>query len=68
MRSLATVVLSILLTLRSVRSVPTVELEERDNTLKYFKVHAPSENISPAAAALAASLEGQVSPHPSSSH
>lgn len=46
----------------SVHAIPTAELDKRDPALSYFTVHAPSENISPAAAALAASLEGQVLP------
>jgi hypothetical protein len=46
----------------SAHAVPAGDVEKRDPPLKYFKVHAPSENISPAAAALAASLEGQVPP------
>ena len=40
------------------------DLEKRGPPLKYFKVHAPPENISPEANAAAKKLEGQVSLSP----
>lgn len=61
--SLTAVVLGVVAFFRFVIGVPvegTSDLEKRDPPLKYFKVQAPPENISPQADKDAKSLQGLV--------
>jgi len=61
--SLATAVLGVVALVGFVKGVPvegTSDLEKRDPPLKYFKVQAPPENISPQADKDAKALQGLV--------